>query len=68
MRAQRKEERKQHNIHERNENVCWAYVYIENNNGTQERKIKHKTESDMKISFRCFFDRTRCVREIRMAE
>lgn len=52
------------------ENVLYTVrLYIENNNGwTQERKIKYKTESDVKISFRCFFDRTRCVREIRMVK
>lgn len=65
-------QRRTHNSHgswEKWKCVVGTRIYIENNNGwAQERKIKHKTESDMKISFRCFFDRTRCVREIRMAK
>lgn len=51
------------------------FVYIENiimgehcEHGTGKKNKTQDTESDMKISFRCFFDRTRCVREIRMAD
>lgn len=61
---------------ERFGNVCEEmFVYIENiimgehcEHGTGKKNKTQDTESDMKISFRCFFDRTRCVREIRMAD
>lgn len=47
---------------------CTLYIYIlKIIMGEHSTGKKNKTQ-DMKISFRCFFDRTRCVREIRMVK